>query len=222
MHRPANCSEPPNWLVLCRTCSFSVACRVKSDPHPLQTLPSTTANASLTTPVLAAIAVAAVFTGTNARAQGVISVDTDSATQFSGTFSATGYGSTSSNPSVFPGLPNGSILYLERAPVFNVLQPLQAGTPQNPFYHVGGDAGPTSLSGSYSNGGASQDRTVTWSFTSLQDTTPGAFGGTFTGSFSFSIGAVPEPAETALAIGTGLGFFALARRSRRNASPRNR
>ncbi len=165
-----------------------------------------------------AVAVALAVTGSIAMAQVVISVDTDSATQYSGTFSASGYGSTSSNPSVFAGLPNGTILYLERAPVFNVFQTLQAGSPQNPYYHVGGDAGPTSLSGTYSNGGVAQDQTVNWSFSNFQDGSPGAFSSTFTGSFSFSIAAVPEPAETALAVGVGLGLFGLVRRNGKGAS----
>lgn len=154
--------------------------------------------------------------GTRAAAAVVITIGTDTATELSGTFTASGFGSSSANAVVFTALPNGSTtLYLERAPVFNVFRSLQAGTPDDSKYQVAADSGPTTLSGTYSNGGIGQDQTVNWSFSGLQDTSPGAFGGTFTGTFSFTIAAVPEPAETALAMGGCLAAFAILKRRNR-------
>lgn len=161
---------------------------------------------------------------TSAAQAAVIVVSTDTATDYSGSFSASGFEFLGANPSQFSALPFGATqLYLSRTPGapgndFFGRFGGSGGTPNDPVYNGSQAAVPPTLSGTYSNGGTGADKTVNWSFSNMIDTSPGSGAGTFFGNFSFSVAAVPEPTETAVAIGLGLGAFALMRRSRGDSS----
>ena len=168
---------------------------------------------------------ASVALATSAAQAAVIIVTTDTATDYSGSFLATGIDFTSASPSLFSALPFGSTqLYLSRTPGAPGNDTFKSfggggGTPDDPAYVGSQAAVPPTLSGTYSNGGAGADTTVNWSFSGMVDSDPGNnISGTFSGTFSFSVVAVPEPTETAVAIGLGLGAFAMVRRSRGDSS----
>ena len=141
-----------------------------------------------------------------ARAQILFSVDT--ATELSGSFSEVGFNFSASSPVNFASLPSGGAqtVYAARFPN-NVLETLGTGTPDNPHYNFSRGTGPATLSGTYSNGGVGGNEEVSWSFFNLNDD-----GNTFSGNFSFTVAAVPEPAELAGVSALGLAAFALFRR----------
>jgi len=154
---------------------------------------------------------AAVLTLGALAARATITLSTDTATLLTGTFTETGLAFESSSPVAFLSLPGGvSTLYVQHLGLDDTFRTLGAGTPENPSYHVNGDPGPNTLSGTYSNGGIGLDQVVNWTFSDFQDD-----GSVFTGSFSFAVAAVPEPAESVVAAGLGLAAIALLRRGGR-------
>ncbi|HTH47657.1 MAG TPA: PEP-CTERM sorting domain-containing protein [Candidatus Limnocylindria bacterium] len=141
-----------------------------------------------------------------ARAQILFSVD--SPTELTGSFSEAGFNFSASSPVNFASLPAGGAqtVYAARFPN-NVLETLGTGSPDNPHYDFSRGTGPATLSGTYTNGGASGDQEVSWSFYNMHDD-----GSTFTGNFSFTVATVPEPAAVAGVSALGLAAFALFRR----------
>ena len=180
-----------------------------------QRLPNTMRRFPL--PLRLAACVAFALATSTAHAVVLINVTTDTATDFAGSFSVPGYNFAQQLPTTFSALPiTDTKLYLERASIHDQFETLGGGggTPDDPQFLTTSSFSTFTLSGTYTNGGSSGDQTVNWSFSNLQETNYGQFGGTFSGDFSFSLVAVPEPTETAVAVGLGLGVFTLVRRNR--------
>ncbi len=184
-----------------------------------QRLPNTMRRFPL--PLRLATCVACALATSTAHAVVLINITTDTATDLAGSFSVPGYNFEGTPPTTFSALPFGdTLLYLNRGPGSPYNDAFETrsgggGTPDDPRFFAIASFGTSALSGTYTNGGSTADQTVNWSFSNLQETDFGQFGGTFSGDFSFSLVAVPEPTETAVAVGLGLGVFALVRRNRR-------
>lgn len=90
------------------------------------------------------LAAAAAVAGVTAagQAQVFITITTDTATQLSGSFSATGFNFSQAVPVNFASLPSGGAqkLYLSRSG-FEQFFPLGTGTPDDPHYNFAAGAG---------------------------------------------------------------------------------
>lgn len=167
---------------------------------------------------LAAVAVLAIAPVTAPGA--VFDITVDSPTELSGNFQLFGFGNADEHPTLFSALPVGANTFrvvrdFGSAFVFTTA----TGTPDHPRINAFGSQGPFFASGRYDNGGLSRDISVDWSIQFI-NYNPSS-NDRIEGRFSFTVAAapgpaVPEPAETAVAVGAGLVAIAAVRRSRRS------
>lgn len=170
---------------------------------------------NLSTPIYRLAAIAALFIAApTVSAAFFVSVDT--ASELSGTFQVFGFGSIDEHPAQFSALPIGSNTLRATRDFGNAFVFTTAtGLPDNPRINAFTAQGPWFATGRYDNGGLSQNISVDWTIQFI-NYNPSS-NDHMEGFFSFTLAAVPEPAETAAVIGAGLVAFAVVCRNRRRA-----
>jgi len=163
---------------------------------------------------LAAVAVLAIAPA--AAFGAVFDITVDSPTELSGNFQLFGFATADEHPTLFAALPGGfNTFRVVRDPGNAFVFTTGTGTPDHPRINAFTTQGPFFASGRYDNGGLSGDIPVDWSIQFI-NYNPSS-NDRIEGRFSFTLAAVPEPAETAVAVGAGLVAIAAVRRSRRTA-----
>ena len=146
----------------------------------------------------------------------VFDITVDSATELSGNFQLFGFATSDENPSLFSALPIGANTLRVVRDFGNAFAFTTAtGLPDNPRINAFTSQGPFLASGRYDNGGFSGDISVDWSIQFINYNP--SRNNRIEGRFSFTLAAVPEPAETAAVVAAGLVAIAAVRRSRRTA-----
>lgn len=161
-------------------------------------------------------AVAALAIATPTALAAVFDITVDSPTELSGNFQLFGFATADEHPTLFSALPAGfNTFRVVRDPGNAFVFTTGTGTPDHPRINAFTTQGPFFASGRYDNGGLSGDIPVDWSIQFI-NYNPSS-NDRIEGRFSFTLAAVPEPAETAVAVGAGLVAIAAVRRSRRSA-----
>ena len=159
-------------------------------------------------------AVAALAIASPTALGGVSSITVDPETELCGNFQLFGFGSADGYPTLFAALPAGADTLRVVRDFGNAFAFTTAtGLSDNPQINGFTSQGPFFASGRYDNGGPSQDISVDWSL-QFVNYNPSS-NDHMEGRFSFTLVAVPEPAETAAAVGAALVAIAAVRRSRR-------
>jgi hypothetical protein len=171
-------------------------------------------NQSIPRSWLTAVAVMAI--ASPAASAAVFDITVDSPTELSGNFQLFGFATADEHPTLFSALPAGGNTFRVVRDFGNAFAfTTTTGTPDHPRINAFTTQGPFFASGRYDNGGLSGDIPVDWSIQFI-NYNPSS-NDRMEGRFSFTLAAVPEPAETAVAVGAGLVAIAAVRRSRRSA-----